>query len=490
MPGIPPEELLRYFSEAAEALDFLHQQKLSHRDIKPQNLLHLKGHAKVADFGIARQQQSALDHTLNIGGTPAYMAPEMWRGEISVHSDQYSLALTWYEMRTCRRPFSATNQVDLLQQHIFQKPDLSGVPEAEQAVLLRALAKTPDQRFPTCEAFVQALGEALKPPKPEIAAQPPAAQVPVRALVFAMIAVLLTLGVVWWRWPSQPPSSTPRPEVSWLPPNGWEPEDSTDIIADGTGNKYFRHWVRMVDGQKVVLVVVLQMAPDEERTFYIMGNKVWNGLYAAFVADPKAKTLMEKYSSGPGCDRLVQRNWRTEWRKGGYAPNRNPDWNKEPFFGVDGKEQLPVFRVTVTEAHCFARWLGGRLPSDKQWRKAAGLHEDSRPGPFDPDDKEIAVGLVDGPWPVQKGRGDRSIYGCRQMASNGREWTRDVADRLPNEKLEIPLDRMNGTLQVVVQGQSYYQSTEPLTFETMQERRAEKCTAAYPDLTFRIVVDR
>ena len=57
--GIPVEELLRYFMEAAEALDFLQQQKLSHRDIKPQNLLHLKGHAKVADFGIARPQINA-----------------------------------------------------------------------------------------------------------------------------------------------------------------------------------------------------------------------------------------------------------------------------------------------------------------------------------------------------------------------------------------------------------------------------------------------
>src|SRR5262249_37459863 len=64
LPGIPEEELLRYFTEAAEALDYLHQQKLSHRDIKPQNLLHLQGHAKVADFGIARTQENPVDHTL------------------------------------------------------------------------------------------------------------------------------------------------------------------------------------------------------------------------------------------------------------------------------------------------------------------------------------------------------------------------------------------------------------------------------------------
>src|SRR5262249_35458149 len=146
-------------------------QKLSHRDIKPQNLLHLKGHAKVADFGIARPQQNAVDHTLNIGGTPAYMPPEMWRGDISVHSDQYSLALTWYEMRAGRRVFHATNPLDLAQQHLTEKPDLSGVPEAEQKVLLRALAKKPDERFPTCVAFAQALREARAPSKPGIPAK-------------------------------------------------------------------------------------------------------------------------------------------------------------------------------------------------------------------------------------------------------------------------------------------------------------------------------
>jgi serine/threonine protein kinase len=171
MPGIPADELLRYFGEAAEAIDFLHQQKLSHRDIKPQNLLHMQGHAKVADFGIARLQEHAVEHTQNIGGTPAYMAPEMWQGDISIHSDQYSFAVTWYEMRTGRRVFSSTNMVALLQQHLSGKPDLSGVPEAEQEVLLRALAKDPNQRFPICVALVQALAVAMGPSKQEILVQ-------------------------------------------------------------------------------------------------------------------------------------------------------------------------------------------------------------------------------------------------------------------------------------------------------------------------------
>src|SRR5205814_8088922 len=130
------------------------------------NLLHLKGHAKVADFGIAREQEQAVDHTENVGGTPAYMPPEIWRGDISLHSDQYSFAVTWYEMRTGRRVFPGKNMVELAEQHVKEKPDVSGVPEQEQQVLLRALAKKPEQRFPTCEAFVQALKEATAPKPP------------------------------------------------------------------------------------------------------------------------------------------------------------------------------------------------------------------------------------------------------------------------------------------------------------------------------------
>jgi serine/threonine protein kinase len=485
LPGIPTEELLRYFSEAAEALDFLHEQKLSHRDIKPQNLLHLKGHAKVADFGIARPQQAALDHTLNIGGTPAYMAPEMWRGEISVHSDQYSLALTWYEMRTCRRPFSATNQLELLQQHVFEKPDISGVPEAEQKVLLRALAKKPEERFPTCEAFVQALGEALKPAKAEIPVQRPGIQVPVGSLVFALIAILVTLSVVWWRWPSPSPiiQPPPRVEVSWQPEK-WQPDsNAADLVPDRNGGRYYRRLVREVSGQKVVMVAVPQNSPDDPPTFYIMQNKVWNGLYAAFVQDAASAAIVRKYSDCPGCNRLVQPDWRKEWRKGGYAPNKNVN------VGVDGKDRFPVFRVTVTEAHSFAVWLGGLLPNEKQWRKAAGLGgEDPRPGPYD-NPMDMAIGLLDGPWSVDKGKGDRSIHDCRQMASNGKEWTRDLADKLAGERLEIPLDKMNGPRTVVVQGQSYL-SPEPLTFEAMREPRAVECTAADPEVTFRVVLQR
>lgn len=488
LPGIPADELLRYFSEAAEALDFLHQQKISHRDIKPQNLLHLKGHAKVADFGIARPQQNALDHTLNVGGTPPYMPPEMWRGDISVHSDQYSFALTWYEMRTGRRVFSATNQLELLQQHSMGKPDVSGVSPAEQKVLLRALAKQPDQRFPTCVAFVQALAGTLVPSRVDIPARGKRFRVAFRSLAIGVTALLIALAITFWRQP-QPAARPPEnpPSVSWRP-SGWEPEDA-NVVKDRSERLYFQQLVHYVPGvggqpQKIVIVAVPQTVPSDPPTFYAMKNKVWNDLYAAFMADPESKRLFKKYSSRSGCQELVHDE--RAWRQGGYAEGKKS-------FGVEGeKGKLPVFRVTVTEAHCFAEWLGGLLPTRQQWRKAAGWDEDERTGPFDGDPHDttgLALGLKEGPRPVEWGDRDISIYGCRQMASNGYEWTRTLADEAPDGK-SIPLLHMTAPRYVVYEGQTYL-SSEPLTFQAMASKpNSISCKEARSDISFRIVLEQ
>jgi serine/threonine protein kinase len=173
LAAVPVEELLVYFREAAEALDYMHGQQLLHRDIKPHNLLVLHGHVKVADFGLARVFESQrLMMSASGSGTPAYMAPEVWRNKVSARSDQYSLALTYTELRLGRWPFPGRAIQAIMLDHISGKPDLAGLPDAEQEVLLKALSKEPEQRYENCKAFVAALEKAVRPevhkPEPEV----------------------------------------------------------------------------------------------------------------------------------------------------------------------------------------------------------------------------------------------------------------------------------------------------------------------------------
>jgi formylglycine-generating enzyme required for sulfatase activity len=162
--GIPRPELLEYLREAAKGLDYLHTLNIQHRDVKPQNLLLVGGSVKVADFGLAK----LLEHSLasNSGAmTPAYAAPEQIQGQLSPHADQYSLAVTYCQLRGGRLPFAGgTHQI--LFGHIQGQPDLSMLPEAERPAVARALAKQPDERWPSCRAFADALAGEVPAPRP------------------------------------------------------------------------------------------------------------------------------------------------------------------------------------------------------------------------------------------------------------------------------------------------------------------------------------
>ncbi len=171
-PGIPRNELWRYLYEAASALDHLNGQGIQHRDVKPQNILLVGGGVKVADFGLAK----LLEHTQasNTGHyTPYYAAPEFFNGQTSPRSDQYCLAVSYCQLRGGRTPFEG-NLYQLAYAHVNKAPDLDMLPEAERVVVARALAKQPEERWPSCQAFVQALAVSAPSPEPPPAPTPPA----------------------------------------------------------------------------------------------------------------------------------------------------------------------------------------------------------------------------------------------------------------------------------------------------------------------------
>src|ERR1700730_6046577 len=154
----------------ASGLDYAHSLGIVHRDIKPANvLLEKDGTPVIADFGLAKLLQSASVKSLTgvTTGTPAYMAPEQVTGShVGPAADRYSMASMAYEMLTGSIPFDDQGVLELLYAQVHRDPPTpsSRRPElgsAADAVVMRGLAKDPNARWESCEAFVMALRQAL-----------------------------------------------------------------------------------------------------------------------------------------------------------------------------------------------------------------------------------------------------------------------------------------------------------------------------------------
>ena len=186
--GMPEQDVSEIVTAVADALDFGHDRRLLHRDVKPENILVTAsdGHRRrvlLTDFGIARRIDDVSNLTdANVAmGTISYVAPEQLLGKpLDGRADQYALAATTFHLLTGAPPFQDSNRAVVMSHHLHtpppriseRRPDLAHL----DAVLARALAKDPNERYPNCADFARALTQQgpcrdAAPPHPQSGSQ-------------------------------------------------------------------------------------------------------------------------------------------------------------------------------------------------------------------------------------------------------------------------------------------------------------------------------
>lgn len=280
LPGqaLPPDEVAVIMAGLLAGLQHSHEHGVVHRDIKPSNIiLTCGGRIKITDFGIAHLDSSSLTQTGTIIGTPAYMSPEQIAGErIDQRTDLYSAGVVLYRMLTGRRPFEGST-VSIMN-HIVNTPPprpsqaaAMAIPAGLEAVVIKALAKRPEQRFQSAAEFAKALhaelgraearvpGTRVAKPNPVDATVPggsakrlatrqtgsvPSARARSRAAAWlsAGAVAMLAAGTAWWllRPPGwfetahQDHAAQLRDASKPLPPSA---APSPDVLAEGIAAK-------------------------------------------------------------------------------------------------------------------------------------------------------------------------------------------------------------------------------------------------------------
>ena len=246
---MPKADVAEIISAVADALDHAHSRGLLHRDVKPANILLTSGPRRrilLADFGIAREmgEISGLTATNMLVGTTAYCAPEQLQGnDLDARADQYALGCTAFNLLTGVAPFQHSNPAVVISQHLSAPPPLVSERRPElaelDAVIAKAMAKNPTERYATCADFASALaGQASSTapagPTEVIAARIPAgcrgasggrpAMVIAALVAVALVAVAAVVGVRMLgarghHGTSSPSASVAPPTASAAPPH-------------------------------------------------------------------------------------------------------------------------------------------------------------------------------------------------------------------------------------------------------------------------------
>jgi len=386
---------LKIALQAARALDYIHGQKIVHRDIKPENIhINQAGVVKLMDFGIAKSEGLAMTRAGYVLGTPYYMAPEQVTGQnITAQVDIYAFGVLLFELLCGAKPISG-DTVERIFYSILNEPlkleplYQAGVPQSVCDLVARCTAKNPADRpqgfAPVCAEIERLIANSDAPtialgPTPDLpapkAATTPAARPAWLIPAIAVLALIVAAGGYFGLRPKPGATTAANPPVETR-----GPATLATTIAVSSGD--------------MILVPAgdFEFGKDKQQAslpaFYMDKTEVTNAVYQQFCA-ATGRPLPDGF------------------------PAEQPG--------------LPVVNVSILDAHAFATWAGKRLPTGKEWEKAA-RGTDGRSYPWGNDRDAARANLASKALrPAADFPDGASPYGVVQMAGNAWELVEELA---------------------------------------------------------------
>jgi len=459
---LPWQDAIRLLLPIASALDYVHDHNIINRDVKPSNILMTeKGQPLMTDFGLVKifgekeNKDASLTSSGTGLGTPDYMAPEQWTGEPTAKSDLYSLGVVLYEMITGHRPYTADTPAGVLLKQATEslplpKQYIPDLPRDVESVLLKVLAKDPNDRYPNMHVFMDELQNLLA--GRQVAAssiktkqlreqmtgkikidQLQAQKKPFPVLVVAVIGLFMlfaalgggyllvsSMGMFSVATPTQQilPSPTNIPPTPTMPPAATETIAPTEVSSPTE--------TPVPDEIKDIKNVPMRLVPAGEFT---MGSNDTGDIgsrpahkitLAAFYID-KYEVTNEMYDA---CVYAV------ECRK----PQQGGSATRNIYYASPVYAKFPVLYVDWKMANAYCEWRGARLPTEAEWEKAA-RGTDGRNYPWGNNDPDCSlanhVGCVADTTPIDQHEKGQSPYGVIGIAGNVSEWTSSLFKLYP-----------------------------------------------------------
>jgi eukaryotic-like serine/threonine-protein kinase len=402
---IPWQNATSLLLPVARALDYAHQQGILHRDVKPSNILLTEtGEPMLTDFGIAKILDIEETHTLTgtgVGiGTPEYMAPEQGIGEgVDARADIYSLGIIFYELITGRKPYTADTPMAVVIKQINEplpspRQFVPELPDGVEKVLLKAVAKSPENRYPVMGAFAAALESLLggsvqvtgqRPeqpaeertvdtfglptggiPMPETGQRSHAQKPWLKWLplggVIVLVCLVLAAGAVYLlrkninatkTWIAEFVSGTPS-----YTPTATIESKATHALSTTPTLTPTRMNARVSSIDGMVLLEVAEgdfiMGNDVGRENEMPSHTVWLDTFRIDQTEV-TNSMYEKCVQAGTCR----------------APLQNKSFTRKDYYGNPEFGNFPVIAVLWEDAKAYCTWADRRLPTEAEWEKAA-----------------------------------------------------------------------------------------------------------------------